>query len=72
MAAGGVFVFATPPILCKLRKLIIIRIPPNECNKSSKSVAVGLLAVSVFRELGSPALCNVAHGLFYPQELASS
>lgn len=38
--------------------------------KSSKSVAVGLLAVSVFRELGSPALCNVAHGLLYPARIS--
>lgn len=37
MAAGGVFCLCDPPILCKLRKLIIIRIPPNECNKSSIS-----------------------------------
>lgn len=67
MAAGGFFVLY-PPILCKLRKLIIIRIPPNECNKSSISVAVGLLAVSVFRKLGSPALCNVAHGLVFTRK----
>jgi hypothetical protein len=30
----------------------------------SESVAVGLLAVSIFWELGSPGFCNVAHGLF--------
>lgn len=30
----------------------------------SESVAVGLLAVSIFGELGGPGFCDIAHGLF--------